>query len=98
MSSLTSIVRHPPAIAMIRPLPSANEPRTIWPRAFRVVRAETERRAAPLGAEDVCVQSRPDASPTKWHRAHTAWFLEQFLLLLHLRGYRVFDEDLAFLF
>ncbi len=40
----------------------------------------------------------PDASPTKWHRAHTTWFLEQFLLATHARGYRVFNESFAFLF
>jgi ergothioneine biosynthesis protein EgtB len=62
------------------------------------VRAETERRAAPLSAEDQVVQSMPDASPTKWHRAHTTWFFEQFLLLPHLADYRVFDERFAYLF
>ena len=65
---------------------------------FRVVRAETERRAAPLTAEDQVVQSMADASPTKWHRAHTTWFLEQFLLRPCLPGYRVFDERFAYLF
>jgi ergothioneine biosynthesis protein EgtB len=75
-----------------------NDPRTIWREAFRVVRAETERRAAPLGPEDQVVQSMPDASPTKWHRAHTTWFLEQFLLVPRLAGYRVFDEQFAYLF
>jgi ergothioneine biosynthesis protein EgtB len=75
-----------------------NDPRTIWREAFRVVRAETERRAAPLGPEDQIVQSMPDASPTKWHRAHTTWFLEQFLLVPRLAGYRVFDEQFAYLF
>ena len=75
-----------------------NDPRTIWREAFRAVRAETERRAAPLGPEDQVVQSMPDASPTKWHRAHTTWFLEQFLLVPRLAGYRVFDEQFAYLF
>jgi hypothetical protein len=69
-----------------------------WCEAFRAVRAETERRAAPLSAEDQVVQSMPDASPTKWHRAHTTWFFEQFLLLPLLAGYRVFDQRFAFLF
>jgi ergothioneine biosynthesis protein EgtB len=66
--------------------------------AFREVRAETERRAAPLSAEDQAVQSMPDASPTKWHRAHTTWFFEQFLLAPLSDGYRPFDERFGFLF
>ena len=66
--------------------------------AFRAVRGETERRAAPLSAEDQTVQSMPDASPTKWHRAHTTWFFEQFLLAAHMPGYRPFHPDYAFLF
>ncbi len=40
----------------------------------------------------------PDASPVKWHRAHTTWFFEQFLLLKHFPGYRVFDDRFAYLF
>jgi ergothioneine biosynthesis protein EgtB len=67
-------------------------------RAFREVRAETERRAAPLSAEDQVVQSMPDASPTKWHRAHTTWFFEQFLLVPYAEGYTPFDDRYAFLF
>ena len=75
-----------------------DNPRTVWRDAFRAVRAETERRAAILSPEDQMVQSMPDASPTKWHRAHTTWFLEQFLLAPRLAGYRVFDERFAYLF
>src|SRR5262249_10637998 len=75
-----------------------NDPRARWRDAFRAVRAETERRAAPLSAEDQLVQSMADASPTKWHRAHTTWFFEQFLLVPHLPDYRVFDEEFAYLF
>jgi len=69
-----------------------------WSEAFRAVRAETERRAAPLSPEDQVVQSMADASPTKWHRAHTTWFFEQFLLKPHAPGYREFDARFAFLF
>jgi dimethylhistidine N-methyltransferase len=64
---------------------------------YRKVRAETERLAEALTAEDQTVQSMPDASPTKWHRAHTTWFFETFLLP-HAPGYRIFDERYAFLF
>src|SRR5215475_9503248 len=66
--------------------------------AYLAVRGETERRAAPLSAEDQVVQSMPDASPAKWHRAHTTWFFEQFLLGEHSEGYRPFHPDYAFLF
>jgi ergothioneine biosynthesis protein EgtB len=77
---------------------SQSELRAHWYEAFRAVRAETERRAAALTAEDQTVQSMPDASPAKWHRAHTTWFFEQFLLFPHLSGYRAFDERYAYLF
>jgi ergothioneine biosynthesis protein EgtB len=66
--------------------------------AYLVVRNETERRAAPLSAEDQLIQSMPDASPAKWHRAHTTWFFEQFLLGEHCPGYQPFHPEYAFLF
>ena len=69
-----------------------------WSRAYRGVRQETERRAAPLSPEDQCIQSMPDASPTKWHRAHATWFFEQFVLTPHARDYRPFDQRFAYLF
>jgi ergothioneine biosynthesis protein EgtB len=65
---------------------------------FAAVRGRTEALAAPLSAEDQCIQSMPDASPAKWHRAHTTWFFETFLLIPHLAGYRRFDERFGFLF
>src|SRR3954466_10680489 len=72
--------------------------RRTWSEAFTTVRAETERRAAHLSAEDQLVQSMADASPAKWHRAHTTWFFETFLLKAHLNDYREFDDRFAFLF
>jgi ergothioneine biosynthesis protein EgtB len=66
--------------------------------AFWAVRAHTERLCANLTAEDQCIQSMPDASPAKWHRAHTTWFFEQFLLLPALPGYQAFSRDFSYLF
>jgi ergothioneine biosynthesis protein EgtB len=91
----------PPAVAPVLERNFAKpgaDVRGSWSEAFRAVRGETERRAAPLSAEDQAVQSMPDASPTKWHRAHTTWFFEQFVLLPHAQDYRAFDERFAFLF
>lgn len=65
---------------------------------YRAVRGETERRAAPLSPEDQTVQSMPDTSPTKWHRAHTTWFFETFVLLPRCPGYTAHSEEFQFLF
>ncbi|MGH9071324.1 MAG: ergothioneine biosynthesis protein EgtB [Acidimicrobiales bacterium] len=65
---------------------------------FLDVRAVTETLVQPLSAEDQTVQSMPDASPAKWHRAHTSWFFETFLLGPHLRGYTAFEPAYAYLF
>jgi ergothioneine biosynthesis protein EgtB len=72
--------------------------RDAWSDVFRIVRAETERRAAPLSPEDQVVQSMPDASPIKWHRAHTTWFFEQFVVAPHVPSYRAHDPHFGFLF
>lgn len=65
---------------------------------YHEVRAATLTLTAPLSAEDCQLQSMPDASPAKWHLAHTTWFFETFLLLPHLPGYRQFDPAFAVLF
>ena len=54
--------------------------------------------AAPLSDADATVQPFPDASPAKWHLAHTSWFFETFVLRDHAPGYRPFDERYAYLF
>lgn len=88
----------PPAAFPPPPVSARPVDRNAWIAAFRFVRSETERRAAPLSPEDQQVQSMADASPTKWHRAHTTWFFEQFLLREHLPGYQIHDERLHYLF
>ena len=65
---------------------------------FLAVRRQTEQLVAPLSAEDQTVQSMPDASPTKWHLAHTTWFFETFVMRPHAPGYRVFDPAYEYLF
>lgn len=65
---------------------------------FTAVRELTEALARPLSPEDACVQSMPDASPAKWHLAHTTWFFETFLLAPRLSGYRTPDPAFSVLF
>ena len=65
---------------------------------YRQVRATTLRLCEPLEVEDYVVQSMPDASPAKWHLAHTSWFFEQFLLKPLHPGYREYHEDFEYLF
>ena len=65
---------------------------------FRRTRALTEALVAPLGDADASLQSMEDASPAKWHLAHTTWFWETFLLREHAPRYRLHDERWPFLF
>ncbi len=58
----------------------------------------SEQLARPLCPEDCQVQSMPDASPTKWHLAHTTWFFETFVLAPHFPGYEAFDPTFTYLF
>jgi ergothioneine biosynthesis protein EgtB len=67
-------------------------------RRYASVRALSLALAAPLSDADATVQSMPDASPTKWHLAHTTWFFETFVLRDHVPGYRLHDERWPFLF
>ncbi|HEX8842943.1 MAG TPA: ergothioneine biosynthesis protein EgtB [Sphingomicrobium sp.] len=54
--------------------------------------------AKPLSDADATIQPFPDASPAKWHLAHTTWFFETFVLRDHLPGYRLFDERWPYCF
>ena len=62
---------------------------------FRQVRSASRGLCAPLTPEDMVVQSMPDASPAKWHLAHTTWFFETFVLSRD-PGYRAFDTAYPF--
>ena len=65
---------------------------------FLQVRQATERLVSPLSEEDCALQSMPDASPTKWHLAHTSWFFETFLLEKYAPDFKPFDPAFRVLF
>lgn len=65
---------------------------------FASVRAASLAISAPLSAEDQCVQSMPEASPSKWHLAHTTWFFETLVLQAYSAAYQPFDARFAYLF
>src|SRR5688572_26076745 len=65
---------------------------------FQAVRALSRAIAAPLSDADASIQPMPDASPAKWHLAHTSWFFETFVLRDHSAGFAPFDESWAYLF
>jgi ergothioneine biosynthesis protein EgtB len=67
-------------------------------RGYREVRAATVALCEGLSAEDCALQSMPDASPVKWHLAHTSWFFETFVLGPHAPGYRPFDPRFRVLY
>src|SRR6201996_212893 len=66
--------------------------------AFTATRRQSTALCAPLSPEDMMVQSCPEASPAKWHLAHTAWFFESFVLREFQEGYQLFPHDFPWLF
>jgi ergothioneine biosynthesis protein EgtB len=76
---------------------AAGQPRFRPLCAYQEIRAASLSLAAPLSAEDCAVQSMPDASPVKWHLAHTSWFFET-VLLARRPGYKPFDPAFTYLF
>lgn len=81
-----------PAVAELR-LPESTPA-----RAYNRIRRDSNSICEPLEIEDYVVQSMADASPIKWHLAHTSWFFEQFILKPLARGYRVFHPGFDYLF
>jgi ergothioneine biosynthesis protein EgtB len=82
---------------MAQPEPDASS-REALARHYETVRRHTAHLAEPLSAEDQCVQAMPDASPVKWHLAHTSWFFESVVLKAVAQGHRPFDERWHLLF
>ncbi|MEC5399680.1 ergothioneine biosynthesis protein EgtB [Uliginosibacterium sp. H1] len=78
-------------------VPERGSPRDVATR-LDAVRSRSLALAAPLSAEDLCVQSMPDASPGKWHLAHSTWFFETLVLATHCGGYEEFHPHFRFLF
>lgn len=87
---------HISTAALLRPTAAGTVPAVLAQR-FSAVRGRSVALAAPLSAEDAMVQSMPEASPAKWHLAHTSWFLEHFVLAAQ-PGYRPLHADWQVLF
>src|ERR1700722_20543544 len=83
---------------MAHPAAIKNDTKVSLSERYEAVRKLSEDLAAPLTPEDQGVQSMPDASPTKWHLAHTAWFFETVILAPAMDGYKPFDPHYAYLF
>lgn len=87
---------------MVRATPTATpEPGALRAGAalrYAQTRNRTTSLVAHLAAEDQAIQSMPDASPAKWHLAHTSWFFETFILAQHAEGYAFYDPSYGYLF
>ena len=77
---------------------SSKDTKTKLSITYTKIRSQTKLLAERLTLEDQCVQSMPNASPTKWHLAHTTWFFETFILKIHVKEYEEYNTDFNFLF
>jgi ergothioneine biosynthesis protein EgtB len=75
-----------------------DSPQLTTAASYEQVRQQTEALYAGLSAEDCMVQSMPEASPVKWHLAHSTWFFETFVLAPHAIGYKPYHPDFQSLF
>ena len=92
MSSTTG-ARHAPHVRL-----QGTDPREALAARYLAVRHASEALCRPLSVEDYGFQAMADASPPKWHLAHTSWFFETFLLIPYLPGYRPFHPQFEYLF
>src|SRR6202161_1229358 len=97
-ASPTTRLASRPAVSGLAQAGSATGDGTGLEDAYRTVRRYTEVLCVPLASEDYVVQSMPDASPVKWHLAHTTWFFETFLLSRAAPEYQPFHSGYNFLF
>ncbi len=79
-------------------LPATSASSEVIAERYRAIRAATEQLCAPLSPEDSGAQSMPDASPAKWHLAHTTWFFETFVLERALKDFAPFHPDFRVVF
>src|SRR5215469_8381139 len=89
---------HLKSVLTPRPTPASAVATPGLAERYNACRRQTDSLAASLTAEDQMVQSCADASPTKWHLAHTAWFFETFILSQHLPGYHALNPQYRDLF
>src|ERR1700739_2771044 len=82
--------------ASLAPFPAAVD--TSLRRRYSEIRETSMRITAAFSVEDQMLQSMPDASPAKWHLAHTTWFFETFILSARVPGYTPFDPRYLQLF
>lgn len=99
---LNSAMSLPPSASLDAPAstypPTSPPSREAWATRYRCVRAFTEELCGPLQVEDYVIQSMPDASPAKWHLAHTSWFFQTFILGAGRQDSGGSDPDTSFLF
>jgi len=88
--------RHLHTVAAAAAAPRITDPSLA--KRYGEIRAATLGLSAPLSDEDCAIQSMPDASPVKWHLAHTSWFFETFVLEPYLPGYLAFNPAFRMLF
>jgi ergothioneine biosynthesis protein EgtB len=98
MSALKETMAHLKSVLTFPPASAEEKSAAALAAGYKAVRQQTETLTAPLSAEDQMVQSCPEASPAKWHLAHTSWFFETFILTPHLPGYRPLDARFRDLF